>query len=238
MQLTLDHISGPGTSILNIYEKWAMLDFLDRRCNQTGLMIYEEEDYRFRVPFQIGELNFSSCSEKLVGHQLRLTHWSSKYSSVFLKHILTSLIESEFGYKAIYAQEVGSGKERALVGNQAGKAYFFLRDYPTIVTRFPNIESSFDKSDAFQALIGATVHLKLRVNQDWVQEITSIPFVIENIGLQGNEITITGSNDTELTIKGFKGIRINPASGYIIFDVFDEVNGYSRSFQLMSRKSR
>jgi hypothetical protein len=238
MQLTLDHINGPGTSILNIFEKWAMFDFFDRRFEQTGLMVYEGEGYRFRIPFQIGELHITPASKGFGRNQLRLTHWSGKHSSVFLKNNLTSLIESENGFKAVYAQETGSGKERVLEENLTGETYFLLRDYPIGVTRFPKIEPNTSQSDAFKALQGAPMQLKLRINRDWVQEITSIPFVVEYIGVHGDEITITGSNDTEFMIKGFKGIRPNPDSGYIIFDVYDQTHGYSLTFHLMSKKSR
>lgn len=235
MQLTLDHINEPGTSIINIYEKWALLDFLDRKCSQTGLMIYEEDTYRFRIPFQIGEFNFSLMPKQLSGHQLRLTHWSSKYSSLYMKHRLTSLLETQDGFKAFYSQDVGRGKELKTIENIAGKTHFYLRNYPLGATRFPNIESSLNEYDVFKALKGATVHLKVRLHQDWVQELASIPFAVEYIGVQENVISIFGSNDTELTIKGFKGIRTNETQGYIHFDIYDNVNGYSRSFQIMSR---
>lgn len=238
MQLTLDHLNGPGTSILNIFEKWDMLKFFDHRFGQTGLMVYEDEGYCFRIPFQIGEMNLAQAPKELGRNQVRLTHLTSKHSSVFLKNTLISLIESENGYKAVYAQEVGSGKARMLEENQAGKAYFILRDYPVGGTRFPNIDSQTGQSDAFKALQGAPVHLKVRVNHDWVQEITTIPFIVEYIDVIGSEITITGSNDTELTIKGFKGIRPQPDHGYIIFDIFDSTHGYSRSFYLMSHRGR
>ncbi|RRJ54905.1 hypothetical protein EHV15_35630 [Paenibacillus oralis] len=238
MQLTIDHLNGPGTSILKILQKWAMFEFFDSSFEKTGLMVYEGKGYRFRIPFQIGEMHIDLASKGFGRNQVRLTHWASKHSSVFLKNNLTSLIECEYGYKAVYARETGSGRERALEENLVGKTYFLLRDYPIGVTRFLKIETNWNHSDAFKALHGAHVQLKARVNQDWIQEITSIPFVVEYIGIQGDEITLTGSNDTEIMIKGFKGIRPNPDLGFIIFDVYDQANGYSLSFHLMSQKSR
>lgn len=236
MQLTLDHLLGPGSSILNIYEKWSMLDFFDRHYEKTGLMVYEEEKYRFRLPFQIGELFLSSAPKATGRNQMRLTHWANRHSSVYLNNTLTAIIECEKGYKTVYSQVVGSGKERTLRENLAGKTYFLLRDYPIGVTRFPNIEPTSGRKEVFKVLRGASVQVKVHVNQDWVQEITSIPFIVEYIEAHRDEITIIGTNDTELTFKGFKDIRPNPNYGYIIFDVYDQNNGYTRSFQIMSQK--
>jgi len=238
MQLTLDHLTGPGHSILNIYEKWAMFDFIDRRLEQTGLMVYEEENYRFRLPFQFGEMNFSAASKMLGPNHMRLTHWTCKHSSVYLRNHLTSFIESESGIKAIYAQVRGSGKDQVLEESLPGKTYFLLRDYPIGITRFPKIENHSNQADYIKTLHGAHVQLKVRINQDWVQAITSIPFVVDYISIKGDEITIFGTNETEFMIKGFKKIRPKIDQGCIIFDVYDQTNGYSLSFEMSVQKHR
>lgn len=238
MQLTLDHLTGAGSSITCIHLKWAMLDFLDQNIDRTALMVFDSDSLYFRIPFQVGEFTFSSGIKTAVRNFNRITHLSSKQSALFLKHTLTSLIETENGYKALYAKDVGSGKERMLEVDIAGQAYFLFRDYRLLTARFPNLSKSSKQEDVFTALLQTTVHLKVRVTDDWLHELVSIPFMINYIGVSGDVITINGSNDTELRIKGFKGIRVQPDHGYIIFDVYDQTNGYTRSFYLMNSKGR
>jgi hypothetical protein len=238
MQLTLDHLTGAGSTIIQVHEKWAMLDFLDRHIDRTGLMVYESDSYHFRIPFQFGDFCFASGSKPAVRNFCQLSHFSSKHSAVFLKHTLTSLMETENGYKAVYSRFVGSGKERTVEEDIAGQAYFLLRDYPLQSSRFPKLNASSTQDEVFSALKKATVHIKARVNGDWLHEIISIPFTIDYIGVSGDVITITGSHDTEFSIKGFKGIRVQADHGYIIFDVYDQIHGYSLTFHLMNSKGR
>lgn len=233
MQLTLDHLMGAGETIVQVIDKWAMLDFFDRNFGETGLMVYETESCRFRLPFQFGEFHFSSCSLPIIRNFWRLYKMESKHSCLQFDHTLTSLIETNAGYKAVYARSVGSGKQQFVETDLPGQAYFLLRKYPLLISRFPRLDKNLNQNEVFAALIGSTVHIKARVNGDWLNSIVSIPFKVETIDVANDVILITGSHDTEFMIKGFQGIRVEPEYGYVIFDVFDKSHGYTRTFYLM-----
>jgi hypothetical protein len=200
-----------------LFSKWRMYEYLEKLEGKTALISYQsqKDDYAFRVPVQLGELNFDSLSKEIklrsIGNSLRLSGY---------KKIITK-IEKQGNLHILHYHD----KENQL--EKTSCATFEIKPYSML--KIPK-KQCYTLEKPLSHLIGLTASVMVRCDRDeLVDSVESLPFKILSIKAENGEIIIKGSNDVYIHSKGFQKVR---ESGNLIFDIYTPKNGYHHSFHL------
>ncbi|QNR65173.1 hypothetical protein IAQ67_14750 [Paenibacillus peoriae] len=234
-QLTIDTFLNTKVPIKRLVERWLMLDFLDRLKGSSAFMEYKDVCMSFRVPFRIGELHFSLFNDKRQeGDFAKLVQIRDKESVLKIKHHLTGIIETEEGYRALYAKtEYPHNTNHIVTQGLNGTAQFQIGDYWKVrATSMPPMTENATIRTVIREMTGKAVHFILKTPDDWLQEITTLPVYLEHISWKGSTLSIKGSQGTYLHITGVTRVRVSER--YLLFDVYNSPHGYSYSFYMAS----
>ncbi|KJD43984.1 hypothetical protein [Paenibacillus terrae] len=234
-QLTIDTFLNTEAPIKRLIDRWLMLDFLDGLKGSTAFIEYKDVFMSFRIPFRFGDFQFSiNSGTSPEGDFVRLCQIRDTDSVLTIKHRLTGLVESEEGYQAIYTKMDFLPKSKHIVTRGlTGTAHFQLGDYSMVqATAIPTMTEHPSLWTVIREMTGKSVHLILTTPDDWLQDITSLPIHLEHISLEGNNLSLIGSQGTHFQISGVSGVRVYKR--YLLFDVYNSAHGYSYSFYMAS----
>ena len=201
--------------------KWRMLEYMEGLKSETAIIHYEDKGVSYRVPIMIGDTHFlsNSIASRPTNLVIPCT-LESRHSKVSFRGRLTAIERKEGIHYLHYNKEVDKVCQEC-----CSKVLLETKSYSLLKQTF----QKYDESQGLQQLIGTTLRAELRCDQDLVYSIETVPFKVVSVKVEGDSLTIVGSNDVLIQTTGFKGVRYNSD---LLIDVYHEHNGFTHTIHL------
>ena len=185
--------------------KWRMLEYLEGLRNEAALVYYEDKGVSYRVPIMIGDTHFASNAissrptNVIIPSLLKSKHSKLEFKTNDERLSAIELIEGTYYF--LYKKEVDKISQEF-----KSKVKLKTKPYSMLKRNFKN----YDESLGLEQLIGVTLSAELRCDHDLVRSIETIPFKVVSVSVEGEVLTIIGTNDVLIKTTGFKGSVIIP----------------------------
>lgn len=230
-QLSLVFANDTDGSEQQTFSRFLMFHHLDTLYGKTALLNYANETMDIALPFEISDLGFNPLSK-----QLNLSSIISSSSKICFQHTLESITNSNGIITAVYQKRnwkavVPKGKERPIIEGIPGRASIELAPFER-----HKMPTRFVQHDCFQEdwLIDRVVQLNVRIEDDWISELVTLPIKIASVTYTCKTIEIKGTQGERVFYKNVVGIR--QEDQYSLVDIREPNGRMSCSFVIWYTK--
>lgn len=219
------------------FEKWRMLELLDSLNGQKFLIRGKDEFQEFCLPFQSGEMHYSSIYKTgfpaicgLGSNKIQQMKNFARISG-YLNRINNENNLLSFNYDRTVHPSKGNKQihtEDSVVSFDLSPNFIDLGTANRKGKRADKF-NEMSLEEQINVIVGNTFSVQVRCHNDLFTEIVSYPSKILDIQIVDDEITIVGTNHLFLKAKGFVKIR---DTGNLLFDTYNQDGGYTRTISL------
>lgn len=216
-----------------LYSRWRVFEFLEENVNKQFLLKYEDNYFKYSLPFRLGEMKFNSFGSerpKLVGFMYSGNE-IMRLGGGELKEIRRDLNDDY----AFFYEKVSFHSNKSEINPMQKSKVGWIRDDSYIEPSNSSKKNILKldeivKKEDLQTLIASKVFFKVRFHNDIFSEILSSPVVLTAVRINEDKLIIEGHNSFYLKLEGLQRIRM--MGEYLLLDVYNKDSGYSQSIYI------